>query len=64
MGIRALGRRTKMGLQDVAKFSGAVALLAIFADAAIGHGVRDRDPRDRATRSVVLSWWVWWRSHC
>ena len=30
---------TGMGLRELAKFSGAVALLAIFADAAVGHGL-------------------------
>lgn len=41
---------TKMGLQDVAKFSGAVALLAIFADAAVGHGLLwENDP-----------YWTYW----
>ena len=47
---REMGSRTTMGLQDLAKFSGAVALLAIFADAAVGHGLLwENDP-----------YWTYW----
>jgi hypothetical protein len=41
---------TGMGLRGLAKFTGAVALLAIFADAAIGHGLLwENDP-----------YWTYW----
>ena len=39
-----------MGLRELAKFTGAVALLAIFADAAVGHGLLwENDP-----------YWTYW----
>ena len=39
-----------MGLRDLAKFTGAVALFAIFADAAVGHGLLwENDP-----------YWTYW----
>ena len=41
---------TEMDLRDLAKFTGAVALLAIFADAAVGHGLLwENDP-----------YWTYW----
>lgn len=41
---------TKMTLRDLTKFTGAVALLAIFADAAVGHGLLwENDP-----------YWTYW----
>ena len=50
MGGPETGSRTSMGLQDLAKFSGVVALLAIFADAAVGHGLLwENDP-----------YWTYW----
>lgn len=50
MGALAATRGTTMGLKDLAKFTGAVALLAIFADAAVGHGLLwENDP-----------YWTYW----
>ncbi len=50
MGAQKPAERRPMGLRDLAKFTGAVALLAIFADAAIGHGLLwENDP-----------YWTYW----
>jgi hypothetical protein len=50
MGGQQITGGTTMGLRDLAKFTGAVALLAIFADAAIGHGLLwENDP-----------YWTYW----